>query len=247
MPDLPGSEDDAADRLRSRRADARRPDGGATRRGHHWRGAAAPNRAERRVPGLRNPGSDRLDRWLIALDRRSASTRRTADLWSTSSRRASTSGPSGGVRVRSRMLVVRMSAETPVVGPDRRPECRHRRRRPAGRRAVRLPLCGGLQRGGRLGRGPSRQTEVVLAALDLGGGDGLDLFRRVRELQWSPGCYLVALVTNDDEDGLFAAMTAGRRRLPDASAAGRAASCPPPGRRAVQAAAATERRRPGRA
>jgi diguanylate cyclase (GGDEF)-like protein len=55
----------------------------------------------------------------------------------------------------------------------------------------------------------ARHPEVVLVSLGATGVDGLELCRRVRELHTSPSSYMVAMVGEDDGEGLFAAMGAG--------------------------------------
>jgi two-component system chemotaxis family response regulator WspR len=51
--------------------------------------------------------------------------------------------------------------------------------------------------------------DVVLASLGLAAIDGLELCRRARELQRTPTSYVVAMVGEDDSEGLFAAMANG--------------------------------------
>jgi CheY-like chemotaxis protein len=51
--------------------------------------------------------------------------------------------------------------------------------------------------------------DVVLASLGLAVIDGVELCRRARELQRTPASYLVAMVGEDDGEGLFAAMANG--------------------------------------
>jgi diguanylate cyclase (GGDEF)-like protein len=55
----------------------------------------------------------------------------------------------------------------------------------------------------------ARRPEVVLTSLGVTGVDGLELCRRVRAQHASPSPYMVAMVADDDGDGLFAAMGAG--------------------------------------
>jgi len=51
--------------------------------------------------------------------------------------------------------------------------------------------------------------DVLVASLGLPIVSGLDLCQRVREGRRSPACYLVAIVRDDDGEGLFAAMASG--------------------------------------
>jgi diguanylate cyclase (GGDEF)-like protein len=55
----------------------------------------------------------------------------------------------------------------------------------------------------------ARRPEVVLTSLAVPDLDGLEICRRVREQPAAPSPYMVAMVADDDGDGLFAAMGAG--------------------------------------